>query len=127
MEGAHMGVPKHAAVEVLWGLSLTLQVALLIETDISGDRGLGLGSWLSSGPCFGAAVLHEEVLDALDGRVVCQVPPAGPSRPAGAVGIRAQGTAVTGVPTLPANPTTKVQGGSYKLRVTLQYFALCPY
>lgn len=127
VEGAHVRVPEHTAVKVLWGFSLTLQVASFIITGVSGHRHLRFRPRASSGARFGAVVLHKKVLDALDGRVVGQVPPAGPGRSAGALGVGAQGATVASVTPLSANSATKVQGGSYKLRVTLQYFTLCPY
>lgn len=119
--------PEHSAMEVLWGFSLALLVVSLIKTGVSGDRHLWLRPGASSGARFGAVVLHEKVLNALDSRVVRQVTPAGSGRPAGAVGVGAQGATVASIASLPANSTTKVQGSSYKLRVTFQYFTLCPY
>lgn len=72
---------------------------------------------LSRGACFGAAVLDEQVLDALHGRVVRQVSTARSGRPLGANRIGSQGTAVAGISTLltPTSNDTHLQSRSHEI------------
>lgn len=84
---------------------------------------------VSGGACPGAAVLDEEVLDALHSRMVGQISPAGTGHAAGTHGIGAEGAAVTRISPLSAAPSAapKVQGDSYKVRVAPQDATGCPY
>lgn len=95
-----MRVPKHPAVQVLWGPALPLHKPLLIEASVPRERGLGQGPRLSRWACFRAAVLDEQVLYALHGRVVRQVSTARSGRPLGAERVGSQGAAVAGISTI---------------------------
>lgn len=128
-----MGIPEHPTVEIVRGPALTLDVALLVDAGVPRDGGLWQGPGLSGGACPGAAVLDEEVLDALHGRVVGQVAPAGTGHAAGTHGVGAEGTAVARISPLSAASSSapsaapKVQGDSYKVGVAPQDATGCPY
>lgn len=119
-----MGVAEHAAVEILRGVAFPPGVRVLVQTGVAGQRGLARGPRLGRGAGFRAAVLDEQVLDALHGRVVRQVTPAGSGTAAGTQGIGPERTTVPGVPT---RTSAQVQSGCHELRITPQDPTLRPY
>lgn len=102
-EGSDVRVTEHAAVQVLQraasvggsGEEPLLERAAVLR---------GQGAGLAGGPGLGAAVLEQQVLNALHGRVVGQVASARPPHPPGAQGVGAQGAAVARSPA-PSSPT----------------------
>lgn len=114
---ADMRVPKHPTVQVLRGPALPLHKPLLIEASVPRERGQGQGPRLSCGPCFGAAVLDEQVLDALHGRVIRQVSTTCSGRPLGAESIGSQGAAVAGISPIltPTSSDTHLQSRSHEI------------
>ncbi len=129
VKGADMRVSKHPAVQVLWDPALPLHKALLIKASVPWKRGLGQGPRLSRGACFGAAVLYEQVLDALHSRVVGQVSTARSGRPLGAECVGPQCAAVDSISSLltPSSNDTNLKSRSHEIRVASQDSTLCTY
>ncbi len=127
VKGADMRVSKHPAVQVLWGPALPLHKALLIEASVPWER--GQGPWLSRGACFGAAMLDEQVLDALHSRVVGQISTARSGRPLGAECVGPQGAAVDSISSLlaPSSNDTNFKSRSHEIGVASQDSTLCTY
>ena len=104
-ESPEVWVPEEAAVCVVGG-GCAIVETLLIVADLRAVRALLAVPWrrqcaqvrLRRGAILGAVVLAHEVLDAMDGRVVGQVAPAGAGRAPRAQGVCAQrGTELGGV------------------------------
>lgn len=119
-EGSDVRVPEHTTVQVLqWPSTCGLEPLLVWATVLRGQ-----GAGLSGGPGPRAAVLEQQVLDALHGRVVGQVAPTRPPHPPGAHGVGAQGAAVpcspNPRPTLSSPGDAQVQRRCNKLRVAPQ-------
>lgn len=95
-ESPEVGVPEEPTVGVVGSCRVFVK-ALLVVADFGAVRALlavpggqcpeaGLGR----GAILGAVVLHHEIVYAMHGRVVGQVPPAGAGGAAGAVRVGAQ-------------------------------------
>lgn len=119
-EGPDVRVPEHTTVQVLQRPASCGLEPLLVWTTVLRGQGAGL----SGGPGPGAAVLDQQVLDALHGRVVGQVTPTRPPHPPGAQGVGAQGAAVpwspAPCPTLSSSADAQVQRRCNELRVAPQ-------
>lgn len=119
VEGSDVRVSEDRAVQVVWLWALSIEEIALVEAGVSRQRALRQGAGLSCGPRPGTAVLDEQVLDALNCRMVSQVTTTRPCHPLRAHGIGAQSAAVTSVHHLPAKSSSphaaEVQRRSHKL------------
>lgn len=70
VEGSDVRVAKHATVQVLWRPTFSREESLLVDAGVPRQRRLGQGAGPGGGSLPRTAMLDEEVLDALDSRVV---------------------------------------------------------
>lgn len=126
-ESPEVRIPEEPAVGVVGGGRVLVE-ALLVVADLGAVRALlavpggqGPEAGLGRGAILGAVVLHHEVVDAVHGRVVGQVSPAGAGRAAGAVRVGPERRAELG--RLLRARLVRARRGRPELRVALEDLA----